>query len=453
MSRQKQLPTTEIQITDLNPDGNGVGRLESGMVAFVPLTAPGDRARIALLRETKTYAVGRVETLLTPSPLRQDPACPVYRRCGGCVYRHITPEAEEALKRQTVQQAFRRIGHLEVLVQPTRSFGWTSYRNKVVYPLTAGCPDQIGYFARRTHEVIPHTDCPLQDPLFTELAMFHVKHAARLGVPLWDERTGHGVLRHLAMRRNRAGRYIVCMVASAPFPQATAMAQALCEAFPQVVGVSLNCNPTPGNTIFGPQTQSLQGDSTLRDTLCGKEFTLSPTSFYQVNADCAEAMYRHAAELVQLRDDGILLDLYCGAGTIGLSMIRDGQNLCGVEILPEAVENAKHNARQNGRSEADTLFVCGDASVGVQACRDRFGEPNVIVVDPPRKGLSPEVISTLLSVSPPRILYISCNPATLAADCQSLCTAGYTITSATPYNMFPRTGHVECVTLLERTHA
>lgn len=446
-----------VEITGINPDGNGVGRLEDGMVVFVPLTAPGDRAQVRVIKETKTYAIGRLEELPQPSADRQDPRCPVYQRCGGCVFRHLQRPAEHRIQRELVVNAFQRIGHLDVPVEQVVSVNEERYRNKVVYPLCEPEPGRaaFGYFARHSHAVVEHTDCPLQDGIFARIAMFHVKQIAALHVPVWNEKRGTGVLRHLMMRRNRAGEVSVCMVASKRFPQAETMAQALLREFPEVIGVSLNLNAEAGNAVLGRETHCLAGAPTLRDHLCGKWFFLSPTAFYQVNAACAEAMYRKAAELASLPENGVLLDLYCGAGTVGLTMVGDGQKLFGVELVPEAVENARENALRNGRTAENTQFACGDASLGVQRCTEVFGEPDVIVVDPPRKGLSPEVISTLLNAAPERIVYISCNPATLAANCAFLCDSQndvhYRVTTAIPFDMFPSTGHVETVVLMSRS--
>lgn len=448
-----------VEITGINPDGNGVGRLEDGLVVFVPLAAPGDVAQVRIIKETKTYAVGRLEALVHSSPDRREPDCPVYQRCGGCVFRHLRRETEHAIQRELVINAFQRIGHLEVPVERTVSVNEERYRNKVVYPLCEPEPGRpaFGYYARHSHAVVEHTDCPLQDAIFTKIAMFHVKQIAARHVPVWNEKRGAGVLRHLMMRKNRAGEVAVCMVAAKPFPQAESMAQELLREFPQVTGVSLNLNPETGNTILGRETRCLAGEPVLRDHLCGKWFSLSPTAFYQVNALCAEALYRKAAELAALPEDGVLLDLYCGAGTVGLTMVGDGQKLFGVEVVPEAVENARENAAYNGRTPENTQFACGDASLGVQRCAETFGKPDVIVVDPPRKGLSPEVISTLLTAAPERIVYISCNPATLAANCASLCDpqngVHYRVATAIPFDMFPSTGHVETVALLTRESA
>lgn len=436
-----------LQITDINPDGNGVSRTAAGLVVFTPLTAPGDTARVRIIKETKSYAVGKLEEIITPSSDRVNSDCDTYQRCGGCVYRHLSFDAENRIKKQTVENAMRRIGHLDCEVEDTVSFGMECYRNKVAYPLAGGA---FGYYARHTHSVVEHETCLLQEDTFTKIALFHVKQSERHHVPMWNEKSNAGILRHILMRKNRKGEYTVCFVASKRFDQAKLFADELMQAFPEVIGVSLNINPTAGNVILGKETVLLAGESVLRDELCGKTFEISPTAFYQVNADCAEAMYMHAAQLADLPDGGVLLDLYCGAGTIGLSMVKEGQKLCGVEIVPEAIENAWKNAETNGRTAKDTLFVCGDASVGVEHCRKTFGKPDVIVVDPPRKGLSKEVIGTLLDVLPEKIVYISCNPATLAANCADLCKEDYDIDTIIPYNMFPRTGHVETVVLLRR---
>ncbi len=440
-----------LSITDINPDGNGVGRAENGEVVFVPLTAPGDLAKVKIIKCAKNYFVGRLEELISPSPLRVEPDCPAYHRCGGCVYRHLSEEAELQVKKQTVENAFKRIGHLEVTVADTVSFGFSNYRNKVVYPLGRNNNGDLtfGYYARHTHAIVEHETCPLQEDLFSEIAMFHVKQSERHHIPVWNEQTGKGVLRHIAMRKNRKDEYFVCFAAAKTFPKAKLLAEELMEAFPQVIGVALNINPKGDNVIFGSETLHLAGETTLQDTLCGKEFSISPTAFYQVNPECTEALYQKAAELANLPENGVLLDLYCGAGTIGLSMAGESNKLCGVEIIPEAVENAKINAKANKRGESNTLFLCGDASLGVEACKKAFGAPDVILVDPPRKGLSDEVIKTLLEVAPKKIIYISCNPATLAANCEKL-SYTYGIGEVTPFNMFPRTGHVESIVCLTK---
>ena len=349
-----------LSVTDINPDGNGVGRGENGEVVFVPLTAPGDIAKVRIIKCAKNYFVGRLEELVSPSPLRVEPDCPVYHRCGGCVYRHLSREAELQIKKQTVENAFKRIGHLDVTVADTVSFDFSRYRNKVVYPLGRNNNGDVtfGYYARHTHAIVEHETCPLQEDLFSQIAMFHVKQSEKHHIPVWNEQTGKGILRHIAMRKNRKGDYFVCFTAAKPFPKAKLLAEELMEAFPQVIGVALNINPKGDNVIFGEETLHLAGEPTLKDTLCGKEFSISPTAFYQVNPVCTEALYQKAAELADLPENGVLLDLYCGAGTIGLSMAGDSHKLCGVEIVPEAVENAKRNAINNGRRDENTKASC-----------------------------------------------------------------------------------------------
>ena len=451
MKTQKNQPLIPITITDLNPDGNGVGRNIDGLVVFVPLTAPGDVCAVRIIKQTKNYLVARPEALLAPAPCRIDPDCDCYRRCGGCTLRHVTPTYEQGNKRALVQNCFSRIAKLDVEVAPLFETGEERYRNKVVYPFAMhGGEPVFGYFARHTHTVIPHDDCKVQSPHFDRIAAFVTTEIKKYRVPVWDETQNKGILRHIAMRKTADGVFSVCLIASAPFGASAQIASDLMEKFPFVSGVALNLNPTPGNVIFGEKTLTLAGDPTLTDTLCGKKFRVSPASFYQINHDVAEKLYEKAAGLAALQPGQTLLDLYCGAGTIGLSMIRPGQKLCGVEIVPDAVENAKKNAENCGRSPEDTLFVCGDASLGVRECKRKFGDPDVIVVDPPRKGLSDEVIEVLLAAAPQKIVYVSCDPATLASDCARLTAGGYSVGTAYPFNMFPRTGHVETVVLLSR---
>ena len=440
-------------ITDLNPDGNGVGRDRDGQVVFVPLTAPGDVCAVRIIKETKNYLVARPEALLEPSPCRVDPDCNCYKRCGGCTMRHVTAKYERENKRALVQNCFARISKLDVEVAPVFETGEERYRNKVVYPFAMhGDKPVFGYYARHTHTVIPHEDCKVQSPRFDEIASFVTDEITKYRVPVWDETQNKGILRHIAMRKTADDNFSVCLIASARFTAAAQIATDLMEKFPFVSGVALNLNPTPGNVIFGEKTSTLAGEPTLTDTLCGKRFRVSPVSFYQINRALAEKLYEKAAALADLQPGQTLLDLYCGAGTIGLSMIKPGQKLCGVEIVPDAIENAKKNAEACGRTPDDTLFVCGDASLGIDECKKKFGDPDVIVVDPPRKGLSKEVIDVLLAASPEKIVYVSCDPATLASDCAALVSGGYSLSTAYPFNMFPRTGHVETVVFLSRKH-
>ena len=442
----------ELFITGMTPEGFGVAREENGKVVFVPDAAIGDRLDVSVIKELKNSSIAKLNGIISPSPDRIDPDCAVCRKCGGCVFRHISYESELALKRGFVAEAFRRIGGEDIAVGDVISGGEYGYRNKVQYPLA---PDEngncaFGYYARRSHRIVPHEKCFLQDGIFDKIAAECCSEADRLGVKAYDEGTGSGVLRHLVMRRSRKGELSVCLVVNGkPDEKTVTLAKLIYDRFDCVTGVHLNRNDRRDNVIFGDRTLLIAGDGALSDTLCGKKFSLSPRAFYQVNAVMAEKLYEYAASLIG-KKSGVLLDLYCGAGTVGICAAKESDRLFGVEIIPEAVENAFENARANGRTSENTFFVAGDAAVGVEECTKRFGRPDVITVDPPRKGLEKAVIETVVSAAPEKVIYISCDPATLARDCAIFAEKGYKTSFAQPFDLFPRTGHVETVVLMTK---
>lgn len=443
--------TIRLDITDLNPDGNGVGRWE-GKVVFVPGTAPGDSVTALIVKEQAKCSYARLLSVDAPSPIRQDAGCPVYDRCGGCTLRHITYEAEAKLKQSFVADAMKRIGKSDVRVAETVCGDPERYRNKVQYPFSPSEGKCVfGYYARRSHRVVCHSDCLLQDSIFTEIASFCAESCDMLGISAYDELCGKGELRHAVMRKNRADEIMLCLVVTDPEnPKYDLLADSVALRFPSVRSIHLNENKNATNVIFGEKTRLIKGEKTLSDTLCGKRFFLSPNSFYQVNSEMAEKLYYIAGEKAGIKENEVVLDLYCGAGTIGISLCGESNPLCGVEIVKEAVRDARINALENGRTDANTLFVCGDAREGVKRCTERFGKPGVIIVDPPRKGLEQSVIDGIIGCGPERVLYISCNPATLARDCALLSSAGYMPESVTPVDLFPRTGHIESVVLLKK---
>ncbi len=438
-----------LQITDITPEGYGVGRL-NGKVYFVSDTAIGDICECLVLKELKSHSFAKLVNVVTPSPDRIDPDCSVCKQCGGCVYRHISYESELELKKNTVKQAFLRIAKMDIKVNPTVSDTPERYRNKVQYPFAQGENGAMfGYYARRSHRIIAHKSCPLQDNVFTEIAEYIANLADKLHIPAYSEESGKGVIRHAVMRKNRKNEILLCLVVAEKHRNLQLLAETVSQKFGAIIGIHININKRRDNVIFGDETYRLLGAETLTDTLCGKTFQISPRAFYQVNAVMAEKLYNHAASLaVTEKERAVILDLYCGAGTIGLCVARKGDKLCGVEIIDAAIENARRNALLNGRSEKDTLFVCGDASVGVEECKRKFGKPDIIIVDPPRKGLEKAVIETIVKASPERVVYISCDPATLARDCAIFAEMGYKTNEATPFDLFPRTGHVESVVQL-----
>lgn len=443
--------TTDI--TDVTPEGYGVGRID-GKVYFIADTAIGDRVDALVLKELKSHSFAKVVNIVRSSADRIDPDCAVSKKCGGCVFRHVSYDSELKLKQSFVKNAFARIAKMDMTVNETVHDVPEFYRNKVQYPFARGeAGATFGYYARRSHRIIENDSCMLQDAIFGEIAAFCAKTADMLHIPAYDEISGKGIIRHAVMRKNRKGEILLCLVVAERHKKLTLLAEELDRRFDRLIGIHININKKRDNVIFGDETYRLLGEEVLTDVLCGKVFEISPRAFYQVNAVMAEKLYEHAKSLATTEESGsVILDLYCGAGTIGLCVAGEKDKLCGVEIIDAAIENAKRNALLNGRSEQNTLFVCGDASVGVEECKKRFGVPDVIIVDPPRKGLDKAVIDTIVSAKPERVVYISCDVATLARDCAIFAESGYATSEATPFDLFPRTGHVETVVCLTRNN-
>ena len=450
----KKNQEVRLDITGTTAQGAGVGRLE-GMAVFVPLTAPGDTARVKLVKVAKNYAYGRLEELLSPAPCRVEPDCPQFAQCGGCCYRHISYPAELELKTQRVRDALERIGGFSN--PPLRPIlgaaGRDGYRNKGLLPLGIGKDGQLtmGFYAVNSHRIVDCPSCRLQPPEFTSaMEAFRAWHR-RYGVSVYDETVHKGLLRRLYLRKAFAtGEVMACVVANGgSLPFGTELVQALRAAVPGLASVVLNVNRDKTNVALGKECRTLWGADAIQDHLCGLAFRLSPLSFYQVNHDQAERLYEKAAEYAALTGDEVLLDLYCGTGTIGLSMANRAKKLLGVEIIPQAVENAKENAARNHIHNA--RFFCGDAAQAA-AELERSGErPHVVVIDPPRKGCSPDLVQTIAAMAPRRVVYVSCDPATLARDLKLFAQLGYPPVEATPVDMFPGTAHVETVALLARS--
>ena len=441
----------KIKINDINSDGVGVGKRENGKTIFVKGAVVGDTVTAAVIKETKSYDVAITEEIIEPSPWRVECDCPSFPRCGGCVYRGISYEKELELKYNTVQNALRRIGKSNVEIEPITYDSEYEYRNKVQYPIGVSKNGELifGYFANHTHEVVPHTSCKLQSDLFAETAEAFLRKAQAIGLTAYDEKSGKGVLRHLVMRRTHDGNMSLMVVVNA---KKLDNWEILLEAVKKygVTSFSVNSNMKNTNVIMGEKAEILWGDDAVFDRINGKKFKISPMSFYQVNRKMTEKLYSKVKEYAKIENGETVLDLYCGIGTIGICTAENENALVGVEVVPDAVKNAEYNAYLNGRSEENTTFVCGDASVGVNTVLERFGKCDVVIVDPPRKGLSIEVINETLRADPKRIVYVSCNPATLARDVEIYEKNGYKCTQAAPFDLFPRTGHVETVVLLQR---
>ena len=453
----------ELDITDLNNLGCGVGKTDDGMVVFVKGAVTSDRVRVKIIKVTSTFLVGRLEKILVSSPHRANGKglrkndCQAPNSCGGCVYRNITYEHELILKRDYVKNAFRKAGLADVIVLDTaHTERVEGYRNKGQYPVReVQGRVRAGFFATKTHDLIPCESCLLQPDIFGEIVRFITDFAEKNNIKAYDEETGRGVLRHIYLRiAEKTGETMVCLVINGDKLSAGGtFAEELTAKFPSVTSVMLNINKKNTNVILGERFECIGGNDYIIDELCGLRFKISAGSFYQVNRDGAEMLYGLARDRAALTGKEIVADLYCGAGTIGLSMAKDAARVVGVEIVDEAVECAKENARLNKIDNA--YFFCGDASDtrGLLAtAKDTLGDfcPDVVIIDPPRKGTTKELVDYLDSLGVPRIVYVSCNPDTLARDCKWFSEVGYDIGEVAPVDLFPGTGHVESVVCLTR---
>ena len=445
-----------LQVERLSSDGSGVAHSPEGETVFIPGAAPGDEARVRIVKDCKRYAFGILDEVLTPSPDRIPVDCAVAGPCGGCSLRHLDYGAELRAKQENVADAFARIGGLDVPVLPiVGSPEIDRYRNKVQFPVgtdKAGRPC-IGFYAGRTHRIVPCPDCRLQPGVLNEIGNTLCAFFAEKGIHPYNEETGKGLVRHIFLRRGaHSGQIMVCLVCTrAKLPSADELCTRLKEAFPDIVTILLNVNAKNTNVILDSETHTLYGQGYIEDTLCGVPVQLGPLSFYQVNTLAAEQLYGIAAEYAQLTPDDLLLDLYCGMGTIGLSMADHCRELVGVEIVPEAIESAKANAARMGTAvSAKSRFFCADAGQAAAQLAAEGLHPDVVMLDPPRKGCDEAALSAVVRMAPRRVVYVSCNPATAARDAAWLEQNGYHAEKVQPVDLFPRTKHCETVVLLSK---
>lgn len=433
-----------LEITDLTNEGSGVGRYD-GMAVFVPKTAAGDIISCRIVKVMKNYCFGRIEEILKPSPDRIENDCSAFGRCGGCVFRHISYSAELRAKEKFVRDAFERIGGLSPKFLPIcGSESVSGYRNKLQMPLARADGEIVsGFFSERTHKVVPVEKCELQPEIFSKIIDFIKIKLKELGISIYNEENHTGVVRHIFLRKGHySGEICVTVVARRNVPEFKRLARETADEFPDVTGMVLNINPDRTNVILGEREILLGRRAEIYDTMCGVNVEISPKSFYQVNTPAAERLYRQAEEFAQ-PSGKVLLDLYCGAGTIGLSMAGSARKIIGAEIVPEAVENARRNASRCGIDNAE--FICADAGEAAAQLAERGLKPDVILLDPPRKGCGEETLAVCAAMGAERIVMISCNPATAARDCKFLSETGYETREVRAFDLFPRTKHTECV--------
>ncbi len=441
------------QIVDYTADGAGVAKLD-GRAVFVPRTAVGDQCDVRIVKVTKNIAFGRLEKLVVPSGARIAPACPAADKCGGCCYQHITYAEELRAKEKKVRDALTRIGGQDGsrLAGITGAPAVERYRNKAQYPVGQDQNGNIvtGFYRPHSHDIVPVETCLIQSETADRIAAVVREWMQEFHVPPYDYAAERGTVRHIYVRvGEKSGESQLTLIAATKkLPALDELTQRLRTQVPSLTGILLNHNQRGDNVILGNKTEVLWGEAMLEDRLCGHSFLLSPEAFYQVNHAQAERLYDCAVELAALTGTETVIDLYCGAGTITLALAERAGQVIGVEIVPEAVENARRNAERNGVENVE--FRCADAG---QAARQLAAEgirPDVLVVDPPRKGLDETARDAILKMQPPRVVYVSCDPATLARDVRELTGAGYRLETAQAFDLFPRTSHVETAALLCR---
>lgn len=441
-----------LEIESITGEGSGVGRYD-GMVVFVPFTAVGDLLDVRIVKAGKSYCYGRTEKIITPSPDRISPDCKVFGKCGGCAFRHISYEAELRAKEDIIKSAFTRIGGLEPEFLPIiPGSSRCGYRNKAQYPVGKDRDGNTvsGFYAARSHRIVPCEKCMLEPDVFGDIRRFVLERASELKISAYNEEQHSGVLRHICIRKGHySGEICVVLVVRRNVPELKKLAGALMQEFPAVKGVSANINKDVTNVIFGDRDILLCGDTDIEDTMLGKTFVISPRSFYQVNTPMAERLYSEAAKLGK-PEGKTLIDLYCGIGTVGITISDSAEKLIGAEIIPDAVENARRNAERNGCGNAE--FYCGDAGKVTSLLREKGITADIVTVDPARKGCDTQTLDNIAAFSPERIVMISCNPATAARDCAYLSGKGYKAVNVRGVDLFPGTIHVEAVILLEKEH-
>ncbi len=454
MKRYGKNEYIELTPTDLCGNGNAVARDEEGFVFFIVDGVPGDRVKAKIIKVTKSYAVAIIDSFIEKSPMRINDGCKYSPKCGGCVFQSISYADECEYKRRMINDNLQRIAGLDTEVSEFYPSQKTNgYRNKAVYPTAMSSDNKMisGFYHRNSHRICEHTECLIGNEKFTSIRDFVVNFCNSNGVFAYNEEEHSGLLRHIYIRSAKDGTFILSLIINGDKFVSTDIelrfVGELINQFPECVSVLLSINKEKGNSVTGKKWRKLFGDGYLYDELLGKQFRIAPASFYQVNRNQAELLYSKAAEFAAITPGETVLDLYCGTGTIGICLAKEGCKLYGVEIEPDAVTDAKYNAKVN-KTDAD--FICLDAGEALNSERIKNLSPDVIILDPPRKGCGSEAVERIASFGAERIVYISCDCATLARDLKQFEALGYTTKNVIGVDMFPRTGHVECCVLLCR---
>ncbi|MDO5138887.1 MAG: 23S rRNA (uracil(1939)-C(5))-methyltransferase RlmD [Oscillospiraceae bacterium] len=441
----------QVKIVNISSDGNGVA-FNDNIPIFVPYSSVGDEAVVRIERVEKRYCYGRIVDLLSPSPYRIDVDCPLFERCGGCAFRHVTYSEELRAKRQFVIDAIKRIGKIDHPVDNILHTDVTEYyRNKAQFPV-GNDEDHLfpGFYAPRSHRMLQFPSaCKLQPVCFDELVKTACSILEKYGCTSYDEQEHKGLIRHILVRQSSLAQKILIsfIINGSSLPHQDEIVSDLISKFPAIASVSIDINTNKGNTILTPNYQTIWGEPSIHDEILGVPVEITPLSFFQINHFSTELLYSTIKSMVEDLKVKTVIDLYCGAGTIGLATTSSEQTLYGIELIDDAIESAISSAKTMNRTNAH--FICGDAGE-IKALIDTGIYPDLIITDPPRKGCSPEVLEQIIRSDCPNLIMVSCNAATLARDLQILAQNGYTIDSIQPIDMFPRTRHVEVISALSK---
>lgn len=440
-----------VQIEDLTHDGNGVGKVE-GYPLFIQGALPKETAEVHVLKTLKNYGFAKIVNLKKASPDRVEAPCIYFGKCGGCKLQHFSYEGQLKWKEDMVRNIMKRIGKIDAPVKPIKGMEnpW-NYRNKSQIPFAMGKTGPIaGFFRSRSHEIVDMERCLIQASEADEMMANLKKELERIGLDPYNEQTHQGMLRHVIVRVGRATRevMVVLVTKNRKFPQKNAAVDLIRKLIPHVTSIVQNINSEKTNVILGNETITLWGRDTIEDTIGGVRFKISARSFYQVNPVQTEVLYKQALDYAGLTGEETVIDAYCGIGTISLFLAQNAKQVMGVEIVEQAIEDAKQNAELNGFT--NTYFEAGPAEEVIPRWYSEGKTADVLVVDPPRKGCDEALLQTIIEHKPKRVVYVSCNPSTLARDLRILEDGGYKTIEITPVDMFPQTVHVECVTLMSR---
>ncbi|MFD1037088.1 23S rRNA (uracil(1939)-C(5))-methyltransferase RlmD [Virgibacillus byunsanensis] len=448
----KKNETITLSFEDLTHEGNGVGKV-NGYPLFVPYALPGEEATVKVIKVNKNFGFGKLIDVKNPSPERVEPPCNVFYKCGGCQIQHMSYDMQLEMKQNQVKSVMRKVAHLDhVPVHSTIGMEdpWR-YRNKVQIPVGEKDGELItGFYQKRSHHIIEDQEtCVIQDELNDRAVEAVRRLATRLGISAYDEKTDRGTLRHIMVRTGRETKdtMIVIVTRTDKLPHKEELVKELTETYPHVKSIIHNINNKRTNVVLGNKTNVLWGDEYIYDTIGDIRFAISAKSFYQVNPPQTKTLYDKALEYADITSDDVVIDAYCGIGTISLFLAEKAKQVYGVEIVPEAISDAKNNAKLNGITNVD--FVVGEAEKVMPWWKAQGLRPDVIIVDPPRKGCDEELLKAMTDMQPKRIVYVSCNPSTLARDLRVLEDGGYETKEVQPVDMFPQTNHVECVVRVE----